>query len=111
MFCTNCGSQIDSSAAFCTKCGASVGGRQAAPVAKEDVKSLLLGAILQLIVCLPAGIIPLIYACKVNKKLIQGDIAGAQAASKKALLWINIGTAIVGTLIVLSFIGSLTSNN
>ena len=39
------------------------------------------------VICLPAGIVPLIYACKVNNKLAQGDIAGAQAASKKAKLW------------------------
>jgi len=84
-----------------------VGGRQTAPVAKGEVESHMVGAILQLIVCLPAGIVPLIYACKVNERLAQGDIAGARAASRSALLWINIGTFIVGSLIVLSIMGSL----
>lgn len=111
MFCTNCGSQVDGSMAFCTKCGTPVGGRQAAPVAKGEVKSHMVGAILQLIICLPAGIAPLIYACKVNERLAQGDIAGAQAASKSALKWINIGTIIVGTLIVLSILGNLMSKH
>jgi len=69
------------------------------------------GAIIQLVVCLPAGIVPLMYACKVNSKLAQGDIAGAQEASKKALLWINIGTAVFGTLIVLGILINLLSNN
>ena len=111
MFCTNCGSQVDGSMAFCTKCGTPVGGRQAAPVAKGEVKSHMVGAILQLAVCLPAGIVPLIYACKVNERLAQGDIAGAQAASRKAALWINITTAIFGTLIVLWMIASLVSKH
>ena len=66
------------------------------------MKSHMVGAILTLVICLPAGIVPLIYACKVNNKLAQGDIAGAQAASKKAKLWLNISIAILGTIIVLS---------
>ena len=65
------------------------------------VKNHMVKAILQTLVCAPAGIIPLIYACKVNKKLAQGDIAGAQAASKKASLWLNITTAVFAPLIVL----------
>ena len=113
MYCQNCGSQNDDANAFCFKCGAriGIGGTQATPVAKGEVKSHMVGAILQLVVCLPAGIVPLIYACKVNSKLAQGDIAGAQEASKKAKLWINIGTAIVGALILLSILGNLASNS
>lgn len=102
MFCTKCGTQVDDGSAFCTNCGMPLGGNQNIP--KDAIKSHLVGAILQLIVCIPAGIVPLIYACKVNSKLIQGDIAGAQEASKKAKFWINLGTAIVGTLIIISII-------
>ena len=109
MYCMSCGNQVDGAMAFCTKCGAPIGGRQAAPVAKGEVKSHMFGAILQLVICLPAGIIPLMYACKVNSKLAQGDIAGAQEASKKALLWINITTAVFGTLIVLSILINVLS--
>ena len=111
MFCTNCGNQIDSTMALCTKCGAPIGGRQPAQVAQGEIKSHMVGAILQLIFCLPAGIAPLIYACKVNERLAQGDIAGAQDASKKALKAINIGTAVIGGLIVLSIIGNLLSKH
>lgn len=101
MFCANCGNQIDSTMAFCTKCGAPVGGRQSAPVAKGEIKSHMVGAIVQTVVCVPAGIVPLIYACKVNSKLAQGDIAGAQEASKKAKFWLNLTTAIFGAIIIL----------
>ena len=107
MFCTNCGNQVDASMSYCTKCGAPVGGKPAAPVAREEVKSHMVGAILNLVICLPAGIVPLIYACKVNNKLAQGDIAGAQAASKKAKLCLNISTAVFGVLIVLYLIGTI----
>ncbi len=110
MFCRNCGNQIDSQMAFCMKCGAPVGGGQPAPVARGQIKNHMVGAILQLIVCIPAGIAPLIYACKVNEKLAQGDIAGAQEASRKALKSINIGTAIIGGLIILSIIGNVMSS-
>ena len=98
MYCTKCGSQVDDGAAFCTKCGMPLSGNQHVP--KVEVKSHMAGAILQLIVCLPIGIVPLIYACKVNSKLAQGDVAGAQVASKKAQFWINLGTAIVGPIII-----------
>ena len=111
MFCSNCGNQIDGTMAFCTKCGTPVGGGRPAQVVQGEIKSHMVGAILQLIVCLPAGIAPLIYACKVNERLAQGDIAGAQDASKKALKAINIGTAVIGGLIVLSIIGNLLSRH
>ena len=109
-YCPNCGNQIDRGMTFCAQCGAQVGGRSRAPVARGEIKSHMVGAILQLIVCLPAGIVPLIYASQVNSKLAQGDIAGAQEASNKASLWINIGTAIVGTLLVLGLIGSIMNS-
>ena len=101
MYCSNCGNQIDGTMAFCTKCGTPVGGGQPASVAKGEIKNHLVGAILQTVVCIPAGIVPLIYACKVNSKLAQGDVAGAQEASKKAKFWLNLTTAIVGALIIL----------
>ena len=109
MFCTNCGGQVDGSMAFCTKCGSPVLGRQRTPTANGEVKSHMLGAILQTVICIPAGILPLIYACQVNSKLAQGDISGAQEASKKALMWINITTAVFGALFLLAIIGNLCS--
>ena len=105
MYCTKCGNQIDDTAAFCTKCGTPTNGNRATPngraTSNVEVKSHMVGAILQTVVCIPAGIVPLIYACKVNSKLAQGDIAGAQEASKKAKFWLNLTTAIVGAIIIL----------
>ena len=101
MFCTNCGNQIDNTMAFCTKCGTPVGGRKVAPVTNGEINSHMVGAIIQTVVCVPAGIVPLIYACKVNSKLAQGDIVGAQEASKKAKFWLNLTTAIFGSIIIL----------
>ena len=95
MYCTKCGNQIDGSAAFCTKCRTPTNGKPA--TSTGEVKSHMVWAILQTLVCIPAGVVPLIYACKVNSKLAQGDIAGAQAASKAANGWI-IANVIVGLL-------------
>ena len=90
--------------AFCTKCGTPVGRKQAAPVARGEVKSHIVGAIILTIVCVPAGIVPLTYACKVSSKLALGDIAGAREASKKAKFWLILTTAIFGTLIICGLI-------
>ena len=50
--------------------------------------------------CLIGGIIAIIYASQVNTKLAQGDIAGAQSASKTAMGWIiaNIVLGLLGSL-------------
>ena len=118
MFCTNCGNQIDSTMAFCTKCGAPIGGGQPAPVVKGEIKNHIVGAIVLLVFCivlslgipipfvliLPLGIITMVKSCKVNPKLAQGDVAGAQEASKKAKFWVKLTSAILGALIILSIL-------
>lgn len=109
MFCSECGAEISDKAMVCPKCGVPVAGKQVAR--NVEVKNHMVGAILQLVVCLPAGIIPLIYANKVNSRLAQGDVAGAQEASKKAKFWINLGTWVVGTVIVLWIVlGAMNGN-
>ncbi len=50
--------------------------------------------------CLPAGVISIIYAAKVNGLAQAGDMAGALEASKTAKLWAMIGTGI-GLVILL----------
>ncbi len=40
---------------------------------------------------MPFGIVSLVYAAQVNSKLAAGDIAGAQASSKRARTWSLIG--------------------
>jgi len=115
MFCTNCGNQIDSTMVFCTKCGTPVGGRQPAQVAQGEIKNHMVGAIVLLVFCivlslgipipfvliLPLGIITMVKSCKVNPKLAQGNVTGAQEASNKAKFWVKLTSAILGALIIL----------
>lgn len=109
MFCSECGAKISDKAVVCPKCGVPIAGKQIAN--STMVKNHMVGAILQLIVCVPAGVIPLIYALKVNSKLAQGDIAGAQEASRKAKFWINLGTVIIGALIIIAIISNAVSSD
>ena len=50
-----------------------------------------------LLCCLPTGIASIIFATQVNAKVAAGDIAGAEASSKKAKMWmfISIGLGII----------------
>jgi len=53
--------------------------------------------------CLPLGIVSIIKAAEVNKKVATGDMKGAQISADEANKWANIGliTALVGWLIYL----------
>ena len=90
MFCYNCRQELAEGTAVCPACGAAqnqgaagpaVGAGAAAPV----IPNHLVGAILAtLFCCLPFGIVAIVYAAGVNGKIAAGDIAGAEASSKKA---------------------------
>ena len=100
MFCTNCGNQIADAAVVCPKCGVPIAGKTA--TSGSTVPSHMVGAILTTIFCCQiGGIVAIVYAAKVNTKLAQGDIEGAQAASKTANNWIiaNICVGLVATVI------------
>lgn len=102
MFCSECGAQINDSAAVCPKCGVPVPGKGTGASANVQVPNHMVGAILSTVFCcLIGGIISIIYASQVNTKLAQGDIAGAQAASRTANGWIiaNVCLGILGTLL------------
>lgn len=89
MFCQKCGAEINDNPAVCPKCGVPVAGTNTAPGNAVKVPNHMVGAILStLFCCLIGGIVSIVYAAKVNTKLAQGDIAGAQSASKVALRWI-----------------------
>jgi hypothetical protein len=59
--------------------------------------------------CLPLGIVAIIFAAQVNSKLTQGDIAGAQEASRKAkmFVWIAFGLGIAVMLVSFMFNGAM----
>ncbi len=70
--------------------------------------------VVTLFCCLPFGIVAIVFAAKVDGLVAVGDIAGAQAASKTAKLWVNlsagIGLAILAIYIVLIIIGAASGS-
>lgn len=119
MNCPNCGTSNLDNAAICINCGRSLapGAAQsytppppsqssygAAPVAGPSIPNYLWQSIVvTLCCCLPLGIPGIIFAAQVNSKLAQGDLAGAQEASKKAKLFTMIGFGVGLVVIVIWF--------
>ena len=102
MFCAECGAEIADKAVVCPKCGVPVAGKGFDANGKPAVPNHMVLAILTTIFCcLIGGIVAIIYSSQVNTKLAQGDIAGAQSASKTAMGWIiaNIVIGLLGSLL------------
>lgn len=86
-------------------------------VASVPVKNHLVMAILAtLFCCLPFGVVGIVFASQVNGKLAVGDYAGAQRASKAALVWswVAIGAGIVagiayGLIVALGVVSEMGS--
>ncbi|MCR5414101.1 MAG: CD225/dispanin family protein [Kiritimatiellae bacterium] len=75
-----------------------------------QVPNHMVGAILSTIFCcLIGGIVSIVYASQVNTKLAQGDIAGAQEASRKANGWITANVVIGIVLVVINIIVTAAS--
>lgn len=80
-------------------------------VATTYVANNLVKAILAtLFCCLPAGIVAIVYAAKVDTLSRSGDAFGAEDAARKASLWANwaigLGLAYIAVVIIFSIIGS-----
>lgn len=104
MLCPKCGAAINGGAAACPSCGKAVGTNQVAPASVSVPNYMVLSVLTTLFCCLFGGIIAIIFSSQVNSKLAQGDIAGAETASKRAkiVILINIGLGLL--MLLLSFI-------
>ena len=99
MYCTSCGVPRDDNATVCTNCGERI--RHFPP--RPQIQNYLIPAVLSAFCCcLPLGVVAIIYAAQVNSKLMAGDIAAAQAASKNAKMWSWIAFG-AGALISLAY--------
>lgn len=65
---------------------------------------LIPAIVVTLLCCLPGGVVAIIYATQVNGKAAAGDLAGAEAASKNAKMWVMISAGI-GILLYVVVIG------
>ena len=68
---------------------------------------LALAIISTILCCLPAGIVSIIYATKVNSAYEDGKYDEAERASKNAKTWglVSIGAALVGWVIYMLIFG------
>ena len=100
MYCTSCGAAVGDTGSFCSSCGASTTGNQ------DNVPNYLVPAILTTIFCcLPAGIVSIVYAARVNGQIAQSNVEGAKRSSEQAKLWawisFGIGIAVYSIFIIL----------
>ena len=99
MYCTSCGVPRDDNATVCANCGEPI--HRFPP--RPQIQNYLIPAVLTAFCCcMPIGVVGIIYAAQVNSKLMAGDVAGAQAASKNAKMWSWIAFG-AGALISLAY--------
>jgi len=93
MFCPQCGASNADNAAVCAQCGRTLQASAVAPLPVTGVvippgttvpNYLVFSILATVLCCIPAGIPAIVYSAQVNSKLLQGDLAGAQAASSNA---------------------------
>lgn len=111
MYCPNCGTQNEDSAAYCKNCGNALQTvstpnvdvppppqYQSQAQGQTPVPNYLVPAILTTVFCcLPLGVVSIVYAAQVNGKVEAGDQAGALESSRKAKMWawISFGAGLV----------------
>jgi len=82
----------------------------AAPPSPQVANHMVWAILTTLFCCLPAGIVSIVYAAKVNTLLASGDIEGARQASKNAATWAIVSAAalvVLGAIyLVLILIGA-----
>ena len=108
MLCPKCGAPINDGAASCPSCGKAVATNQAAPAIVSVPNYMVPSILTTLFCCLFGGIIAIIFSFQVNSKLAQGDIAGAETASKRAKICILINIGLGLLMLLLSIFGSFS---
>lgn len=76
---------------------------QTPPVKKPD-NYLVLAIICTVCCCLPAGIVSIVYAAKVNEAYARGDYDVAEKASKNAKTWGIAGIALGAIGVIIYFV-------
>lgn len=93
MFCRECGKEVVENAYICPNCGAPMNAKQKGDLSKR-IPNHMVGAVITTLLCVPCGIIAIVYATRVDSRLSKGDVRGAEEASRKANRWIVISVAI-----------------
>ena len=125
MFCPQCGANNADNAAVCVQCGRRfqlaapsptplpVTGVVMPPGAPAVENYLVFAILATVFCCIPTGIVSIIYAAQVNGKLLAGDYAGAQEASRNAKTWcwvsFGLGLASVVVGVLLGMLGVLSN--
>lgn len=68
---------------------------------------LALAIVSTVLCCLPAGIVSIVYATKVNDAYMNEDYQGAMNASKNAKTWgiVSVGIALLGWILYVAIFG------
>lgn len=109
MQCPYCGAPCSANMQFCSACGAPI---DAPTVANPYQPSLsqtapsdyLAWSIITAFLCLPLGIVAIIYSTKVSGAVARGDLAAAQKASSAAKTWNIVGAVGFALYILLMII-------
>lgn len=62
---------------------------------------LVVAILTTLFCCMPAGVVSIVYAAKVNELYAQGNYKEAEAASKNAKTWAIVSASLLGVVLVL----------
>lgn len=109
-FCEKCGATYDPDKGDCPVCGSTIRLRRDAPAVigetQGEIKNhLVLALIATFFFCQPLGIVSLLYAGCVNRKLSVGDREGARLDSRKALIWFWV-SCVCGSILWLVFMSA-----
>ena len=99
MYCHKCGAVNDNNAWRCTRCSTIL--HHDGPVLPPGsdgagIPTHLASAILVAVFFLPSpvGLVAVYYAIQARNRIARGDLDGARAASKRALIWCFISVAV-----------------